>query len=120
MHVSWASVGTAPCACVYYTYTCVFVSVCVRVCGWVYTQLRTSVHVCVCVHVSLISEMEAETAAIPLLLLRLCFPRQIVSHALGAELQTASWLLRLMEGIFKQSFYLSNPCYFVESILQPK
>lgn len=92
MHMSWASVGP-PCACVHtavhiHVYLCQYVHVCVG--G--YTHLRTSVHVCICVHVSPISEMEAETAAIPLLLLCLCFPRQIVSQALSAEPQTASRL----------------------------
>lgn len=64
---------------------------------------RQYVHVCArvraCVQVSPTSELEADRAG--------------VSPLPDAELEPAPWLLRLTKGIFKQIFYLSNPCYFV-------
>lgn len=92
------------CACTHdkCVHVCMHGSLCTCVpCTRVRARLRA------CVHVSPTSELEADRAGSP------CRPRQAVSHPPGAELRTASWLPRSTKGIFKQAFYLSNPCYFV-------
>lgn len=97
-------------------HSCQYVHICVV---GVHTPAYECARVCVRVHVSPTFEVKAETLLL-LLLLFLCFPRQTIPHTLGAEPQTASWLPRLTEGTFKQSFCLSNPCYFVRIYLAAK